>query len=158
MHGHALLQYDDEDLCVHQGGVQKPTPHEQQAAQEVAEVTEANALAEKDTVVVPPQHADVAVVAVGTARRSVRFTDVTVPPAETHAISFQEHSLDAGVGLDEEPGVPADVPQHEVLGQQMEALPVGGPRSPLLLRLQGSLLHDEVTHFRGDREHQQGVQ
>lgn len=65
MDRHALLQYDDEDLCVHQGGVQEARPHEQQAAQEVAEVTEAHTLAKKDAVVVPPQHTDVAVVAVG---------------------------------------------------------------------------------------------
>lgn len=158
MHGHTLLQYDDEDLCVHQGGVQEPAPHEQQAAQEVAKVSEAHTLAKKDAVVVPPQHTDIAVVAVGTPRRSVGFTDITVPPAQTHAISFQEHSLDAGVGFDEEPGVPADVPQHKVLGQQMEGLPVVGPHRPLPLRLQGSLFHDEVTHFRGDREYQHGVE
>lgn len=79
MHGHTLLQYDDEDLCVHQGGVQEPAPHEQQAAQEVAKVTEAHTLAEKDAVVVPPQHTDIAVVAVGAPRRSVGFTDITVP-------------------------------------------------------------------------------
>lgn len=79
MYGHTLLQYDDEDLGVHQGGVQEPGPHEQQAAQEVAEVTEAHTLAEEDAVVVPPQHANIAVVAVGAPRRSVRLTDVTVP-------------------------------------------------------------------------------
>lgn len=79
MYSHTLLQYDDEDLGVHQGGVQEPAPHEQQAAQEVAKVPEADTLAEKDTVVVPAQHTYVAVVAVGTPRRSVRLTDVTVP-------------------------------------------------------------------------------
>lgn len=64
MHGNALLQNDDEDLCVHQRGVQQPRPHEQQAAQEVAVVTETHALAEEDTVVIPPQHTHLAVVAV----------------------------------------------------------------------------------------------
>lgn len=79
MHSHPLLQDDDEDLCVHQRGVQQPRPHEQQAGQEVAVVTEAHALAKEDTVVIPPQHTHFAVVAVGAARRSVCLTCVTVP-------------------------------------------------------------------------------
>lgn len=79
MYCHTLLQDDNEDLCVHQGGVQEPRPHEKQAAQEVAVIAEAHALAKKDAVVIPPQHAHLAVVAVGTARRSVRLTCVTVP-------------------------------------------------------------------------------
>lgn len=79
MHRHALLQDDDEDLCVHQSGVQEPRPHEQQAAYEVAVVAEAHALAEKDAVVVPPQHTHFAVVAVGAARRSVCLACIAVP-------------------------------------------------------------------------------
>lgn len=59
-----FLQYDNEDLCIHQSGVQEPRPHKQQAAQEVAVVTEAHALAEKDAVVIPPQHTHFTVVAV----------------------------------------------------------------------------------------------
>lgn len=79
MYGHTLFQYDDEDLSIHQGGVQESAPHEQQAAQEVAKVTKADTLAKKDAVVVPPQHTNIAVVAVGAPRRSVSLTDVTVP-------------------------------------------------------------------------------
>ena len=51
---HTLFQYDDEDLCIHQSGIQQPRPHKQQAAQEVAVVTEAYTLAKKDAVVIPP--------------------------------------------------------------------------------------------------------
>lgn len=79
MHCHTLLQYDNEDLCIHQGGVQEPRPHKQQAAQEVAVVTEAHAAAKKDAVVIPPQHTHVAVVAVGAARRSVSLACITIP-------------------------------------------------------------------------------
>lgn len=75
---HALLQYDNEDLCIHQGGVQEPGPHKQQAAQEVAVVTEANTLAKKDAVVIPPQHTHFAVIAVRAARRSVCLAGITV--------------------------------------------------------------------------------
>lgn len=82
MYSHTLFQYDDEDLSIHQGGVQEAAPHEQQAAQEVAKVTIADTLPEKDAVMVPPQHTDIAVVAVGAARRRVRLTDVTVPVGE----------------------------------------------------------------------------
>ena len=79
MHGHAFLQYDNEDLGVHQRGVQEPRPHKQQAAQEVAVVTETYALAEKHAVVVAAQHTHFAVVAVGAARRSMCLTCITVP-------------------------------------------------------------------------------
>ena len=79
MQAHPLLQYDDEDLSVHQRGVQEPRPHEQQAAQEEAVVAKAHALAEEDTVVIPPQHTHFAVVAVGASRRSVCLTCITVP-------------------------------------------------------------------------------
>lgn len=79
MHSYTLLQYDNEDLCVHQSGIQEPRPHEQQAAQEVAVVTEAHTLAKKDAVVIPPQHTHFAVVAVGAARRSVCLACITVP-------------------------------------------------------------------------------
>lgn len=79
MHRHALLQYDNEDLCIHQRGVQEPRPHKQQAAQEVAVIAETHALAEKDAVVITPQDAHLAVVAVGAAGRSVCLTCVTVP-------------------------------------------------------------------------------
>lgn len=78
MYCHAFLQDDNEDLCIHQGGVQEPRPHKQQAAQEVTVVTEAHTLAKKDTVVIPPQHAHLTVIAVGAARRSVCFTGVAV--------------------------------------------------------------------------------
>ena len=79
MHSYPLLQYDDEDLCIHQCGVREPRPHKQQAAQEVAVVTEAHTLAKKDAVVIPPQHTHFAVVAVGAARRRVCLTCITVP-------------------------------------------------------------------------------
>lgn len=79
MHTHPLLQYDDEDLCVHQRGVQEPGPHEQQAAEEEAVVAEAHALAKEDAVVIPPQHTHFAVIAVGAAGRSVCLACVTVP-------------------------------------------------------------------------------
>lgn len=54
MQSHALLQYDYEDLRIHHHGVEEPRPHEQQAAQEVAVVAVADALAEEDAVVIPP--------------------------------------------------------------------------------------------------------
>lgn len=79
MHCHALLQYDNEDLCVHQSGIQEPRPHEQQAAQEVTVVTKANTLAKKDAVVIPSQHAHFTVIAVGAARGSVSLTCITIP-------------------------------------------------------------------------------
>lgn len=79
MHRHPLLQYDNEDLCVHQCGVQESGPHEQQAAQEEAVVTEAHALAKEDAVVIPPQHTHFAIIAVGAARRSVCLACITVP-------------------------------------------------------------------------------
>ncbi len=79
MHRHTLLQDDNEDLCVHQSGVQEPRPHKQQAAQEVAVVTEANTLAKKDAVVIPAQHTHFAVVAMGAPRRSVCLACITVP-------------------------------------------------------------------------------
>lgn len=75
---HALLQYDDEDLCVHHHGVQEPRPHEQQTTQEVAVVAEADALAKEDTVMIPPQHTHLAVEAVGAARGSVCLAGVAV--------------------------------------------------------------------------------
>lgn len=79
MHSHPLLQYDNEDLCVHQCGVQEPRPHKEQAAQEVPVITETNTLAKKDTVVIPPQHTHLTVVAVRTAWRSVCLTCIAVP-------------------------------------------------------------------------------
>lgn len=78
MHRHTFLQYDDEDFRIHQGGIQEPGPHKQQAAQEVAVVTEAHTLAKEDTVVIPPQHTHLAVITVGTARRSVCLACITV--------------------------------------------------------------------------------
>lgn len=54
MQRHPFLQDDDEDLGVHYHGVQQPRPHEEQAAQEKAVVTKANALTKEHTVVVSP--------------------------------------------------------------------------------------------------------
>lgn len=78
---------------------------------------------------------------------------VTVPPPLPHAVSSQEYPLDTGAGFDEQRGVPTDVDQHEVLGYQVGRFPTSGPNRLLLVRLQWSLDHDEVTHFPGDREH-----
>lgn len=93
MHGHAFLQYDNEDLSIHQRGVQEPRPHKQQAAQEVAVVTETHALAEEHAVVVAPQHTHFAVVAVRAARRSVCLTCITVPVENKMIIYGQRYSL-----------------------------------------------------------------
>lgn len=82
----------------------------------------------------------------------------SLPPALPQPIPSQEHSLNAGADFQEEKGVPADVPQHEVLAQQMQRLPPGGPRSLLLLRLQRSLHQHQVAHLPGDGEHQEGVE
>lgn len=79
MHSHTLLQYDNEDLCIHQSGVQEPRPHKKQAAQEVAVVTEAHTLAKKDAVVIPPQNTHFTVVAMGAARRSMCLACIAVP-------------------------------------------------------------------------------
>lgn len=97
VYGHTLLQYDDEDLGVHQGGVQETAPHEQQAAQEVAKVAEANTLAEEDAVVVPPQHTNIAVVAVGAPRWSVRLTDVAVPGQKKKDLGLRSGMKHRGV-------------------------------------------------------------
>lgn len=81
-----------------------------------------------------------------------------LPPALAHDLSSQEHALDAGASVEEEPGVPADVAQHEVLGQQVYGLPPGGPLRLLLLRVQRSLQQHQVAHFPGNGEHQEGVE
>lgn len=86
------------------------------------------------------------------------LTRVTVPPPLAHALSAQKHPLDAGAGSEEEQGVPADVPQHEVLNQQVERFPTGGPHGLLLVRLQRSLDQHQVAHLRGDGEDQEGVE
>lgn len=155
---HAFLQDDDEDLGIHQGGVQETRPHEQQAAQEVAVVSKSHTLVKEDAVMVSSQHTHFAVIAVGAAWRSVCLAGITVPPALTHAFSTQEHPLDAGAGCVEEQGVPADVPQHEVLTQQVHHLPPGRPHRLLLLRLQGRLDHHQVAHLPGDGEDEEGVE
>ena len=83
---------------------------------------------------------------------------LVLPPPLTHALSSQEHPLDAGVGSEEEHGVPADVDQHEVLGQQVDRLPPGGPHRLLLVLLQRSLDQHQVAHLPGDGKHQEGVE
>lgn len=83
---------------------------------------------------------------------------VSLPPALPQAISSQEHPLDAGVGFQKEQRVPADVPQHEVLSQQVHRLPPGGPLRRFLLRLQRSLHQHQVAHLPGDGEDQEGVE
>lgn len=82
----------------------------------------------------------------------------SLPPPLTHAFSSQEYAPDTGAGFEEQQGVPADVYQHEVLGQQVDRLPPGGPHSLLLVRLQRSLDHYQIAHLPGDREHQEGVE
>lgn len=76
----------------------------------------------------------------------------SLPPPLTHALSTQEHPFDAGAGPEEEQRVPADVPQHEVLSQQVRRLPPGGPHGLLLVRVQGSLEQYQVAHLPGNGE------
>lgn len=83
---------------------------------------------------------------------------LSLPPPLTHALSSQEYPSDTGAGFEEEQGVPTDVYQHEVLGQQVDRLPPGGPHRLLLVRLQRSLDHNQVAHLPGDGEHQEGVE
>ena len=81
-----------------------------------------------------------------------------LPPPLSDALSPQEDPFDGRAGLHEERGVPADVPQHEVLGQQVDQLPAADPGRPGPVGLQGRFGHDQVAHLPGDGEDQEGVQ
>lgn len=59
----------------------------------------------------------------------------SLPPSLPHSLPSKEHAPDAGTGFDKEQGVPADVSKHEVLGEQVNQLPPGGPLRFLPVRL-----------------------
>lgn len=80
-----------------------------------------------------------------------------LPPSLAHALPSKEDSLDAGTGFHKERGVPADIPQHEVLGQQVQRLPPRGPVGLHLVRLQRRLDQDQVAHLPRDGEDKEGV-
>lgn len=81
-----------------------------------------------------------------------------LPPPLTQYIPSKKHSADTWVSFHKQRSIPGYISQHEVLSEEMDGLPSGGPLGLLLCWLKRSFHHHQIADLSSDGEHQNSVQ